>query len=195
MRDGHTSELDDVFSRLAGEPAEAAVFAESVLNARPILLPRNPRAREAAHDALIDEIVRIIARTSSYDPAKLSLVAFLRMVVRRKVLNHLRGVRRRRHHEAEAARRGSNPDLVATDEPPGNAIMEAEWDNAQLDAVRGELGEADLHFLNAVRAGGSPDELAKALECDDGDNVQMKATIRRAVDRITKKLRRKGLIP
>ena len=161
-----------------------------------MILPRKRATLEAAEDALIDEALRLIADQSSYDPAKLSLVAFLRMTVRRRVLNHLRGVQRRRTHEAKAAWLENNPDLVAKDDPPGNGLVEAEFESAELDAVKTVLGEADFRFLKAVRAGEPTEALAEALGGEPGDRGDdAKAAVRRAVDRITKKLRRKGFLP
>ncbi len=192
--------LDAAYRRLADGPAGDAAFAEAVLAARPMILPRKRATLEAAEDALIDEAMRIVLGESTYDPAKLRLVPFLRMVVRKKVLNHLRGVQRRRKHEATAARLENNPDLVASDDPPGNGLAEAEFESAKLDAVQAVLGEADFRFLKAVRAGEPTEALAVVLGGEPGrgggeSGDDVKAAVRRAVDRITKRLRRKGLIP
>ena len=195
MRDD-SEELDRAYRRLAGDPSAGAAFVEAVLGARPAILPRKRATLEAAEDALIDEALRLIAGESSYDPAKLSIVAFLRMAVRRRVLNHLRGVRRRREHEAKAAWLENNPHFVAKGEPPGNGLVEAEFESAKLDAVKAILGEADFRFLKAVRAGEPTEALAVVLGGEPGSGgSDAKAAVRRAVDRITKKPRRKGLIP
>ena len=184
--------LDTAYRRLQDHPAAGAVFVEAVLVARPMILPQGARTREAAEDALIDEAMRIVRGESTYDPDKLSLLPFLRMVVRRKVLNHLRGLRRRRKHEAKAARLENNPDLVASDDPPGNGLVEAEFESLRFGEVEPLLGEADFLFLVAVREGGDEDRLARVLGAPP---EVARAVIRKAVDRITKKLRRKGLIP
>lgn len=190
MRDGG-DEVEAAYRRLADEPAAGEAFVKAVLAARVAIVPQQYRRLETATDALIDEALRMVAGDSTYDPAKRSLVAFLRMVVRRRVANHIRGERRRRRHEAKAARRENNPWLVAKDEPPGNGLMEAEFEAVCLDAAGAVLGEGDVRFLKAVRRGEPPEQLAVVL---GGSSAEAKVLVRRAVDRITKKLRRKGII-
>jgi DNA-directed RNA polymerase specialized sigma24 family protein len=185
-------ELDQAYRRLDEGPAAGHAFVEMVLRRRGEVLPWRHRHLEAATDALVDETLRIVAGQSTFDPAKRSLRGFLKMVVRRKLANYFRGVRRRRAHEAEAVRRQNNPLLVAAGDPPGKALMEAEFEATRLGEVEPLLGAADFRFLVAVREGATRDRLGHVLGAPP---EVAPAAIRKAVDRITKKLRRKGIIP
>ncbi|MEM9754153.1 MAG: hypothetical protein AAF916_12335, partial [Planctomycetota bacterium] len=108
---GSFGDLDAVYARLETDRAVGPFFAEAVLAARRVILPL--RDVEAGQDALIDEVMRIINGSSSYDPRSLRLVPYLRMVVRRKVANHLRAEKRRRERQGKAVQLGVTPSGVA----------------------------------------------------------------------------------
>lgn len=187
--------LAEAYRRLGTAPEADAAFVEATIVARPLIVPRQRRLAEAAYDALIDEAMRIVRGESSYDPAKLSIVAFLRMVVRRRVVNHLRGEQRRRAREGKAARLKEIECVVADRAPLVNDLAEAEWEEDRLAEARKLLDEADFRFLLAARAGASHAALAEALGGAPVGGGDAKAAVRRAVERVRKRLKRGGLIP
>ena len=154
-------DLDAAYQQLPGDPAGGRDFARAVLAARGDVIDavgcRTDADREAAGDALVDEVLHLIGGTSGYDPAKLALRPYLRMVVGRKLLNAQRGAGRRRRNEAAGLRlvghAGEIGGRVAGDGPVGNGLAEAEFEGVRLDEVGAALGGRDRRFLLAVRSG------------------------------------------
>jgi FixJ family two-component response regulator len=105
-----TSEEDDVLRPLydraiAGDRLAADALCERLLPAleRSICRNRDRKQAEWAHDAVQDALIEFRADPLCFDANRhVPLIAFLRMVARRNLLNRIDSERRRRAHEVPA---------------------------------------------------------------------------------------------
>ena len=191
---GEDRELDDAYRRLAFAPDAGGRFAMLVAEREREIAAavrcRTPFDFEAVHDALVDEVLNLIAGTSSYDPAKRRMLPYLKMVAGRKLINAWRDERRRRRRERTEP--GVAVDnLVATNADAGNDLAEAEWEAVRLEEAQAVLEPNDYAYLLAAARDADGSELASLLGVDAAG---LPAARRRAVERIRKRLQRGGLI-
>lgn len=128
-----------IYNRLHNDDPTA--FAELYEAAAPrletYLISRFPNLpRDDLHDVIVDLFLALQERPEQYDPAKLSLFAYLRMAARRDALNRIERLKR---------------------QSPHSALSLDEWDEERVedqDITRNILQEEDDVFADSLRAPG-----------------------------------------
>lgn len=184
---------------------DATAFAELCEVALPHLVTflRNRFSNQEIHlfeMAAIDTLLAYQARPQQYNPARLSLFSFLRMATRNDMINLLdkKGRRERRLVDID-------DPYVQSGIPPAAPVDEAEslddW-LAQhtplsrqdvLQALDTELDEMDRELIQLMLEGVRDSRpYASAMGISHLDTNHQRAEVKRAKDRLTKKLRRFG---
>lgn len=193
---------DDVHRRILERDvtafAELCEYALSFLVG--FLQSRFPDQDSFLHEtAAIDCLLNYQTKAGQYDPGKISLFAFLRMAARRDMLNAIDKKRRRERRLTDIS---PVLDLQVSEQDPVQEQMELdEWLQERtelslteiLQMLDEELDEYEkrilLLMLDGVRDSTS---YASALGLDDLNEVAQQQAVKRAKDRLVKKLRRFG---
>lgn len=193
---------DDVHNRILQYDvtafAELCEYALSFLVA--FLQSRFPDQDSFVHEtAAIDCLLNYQAKADQYDPGKISLFAFLRMAARRDMLNAIDKKRRRERRLTDIT---PALDLQISEQDPIQEQMELdEWLQERTDLslteilqlLNEELDEYEkgilLLMLDGVRDSKSYASVLGIAQMNDAAQQQV---VKRAKDRLVKKLRRFG---
>lgn len=185
------AELLAAWRRLVADPDTAGAFAALVL--RPLaadLARRNPAADPADLDtAAGDAVLSLLRDPGKYDPARSPLAAYLGLAARGDLLNLWARQRR--------AARGRVPlDSVELDPPARNEDGGGDlpgFDSPGLGAVIASLTDAERRVFDLMRAGErATAAFAHALGVADRPPAEQAAEVKRAKERVLKRLQRAG---
>jgi hypothetical protein len=182
-------ELLAAWRRLADDPDAGAAFLALAL--RPLaealaeLFPTTDP--DVVESAVAVALLAFLKRHARYDPAKLRLPNFLRLIAKRKLLNELKGERKHRDGkipwdsvEFDVGERNEEDE----DDPPT-------FDAPELVPVIATLSETDRRILDLMRAGERRTAaFAAEMGIADRSADEQKAAVKRAKDRILARLRR-----
>jgi len=193
---------DDVHRRIL--QYDVTAFAELCEYALSFLVgflqSRFPDQDSFLHEtAAIDCLLNYQSKADQYDPEKISLFAFLRMAARRDMLNAIDKKRRRERHLTDIS---PALDLQISEQDPIQEQMELdEWLQERtdlslseiLELLNEELDEYEkgvlLLMLDGVRESKS---YASVLGIEHMNDSAQQQVVKRAKDRLVKKLRRFG---
>ena len=181
--------LTDAWRALVADPDTAAAFAASVLAP---LIADTARTfswvdPDTVYEAASGAVLALLKTPGLYDPGKLKLPGFLRMAARGDVKNLLDKESRRN--------RGRIPwDRVALDRPSAaESERRALADHPGLLAAVETLSECDRRVFELMLDGERDgDVYAAALGLSDRPVGERAAEVKRAKDRVLKKLQRAG---
>lgn len=146
---------------------------------------------DAVRELLADAVLKLLAGTGRFDPARGTLWTYLCVEVRGDLLNRGRGTTRRSAHERSAGEERAR--RVAA--PASAGYEESEWQTARLAEAQACLkAEADRRYLAAVHAGADDARLADALGIAHLDAAARAAELKRTRDRVRVALKRAGLL-
>jgi DNA-directed RNA polymerase specialized sigma24 family protein len=184
---------------------EPTAFAELCEVALPHLVDflrqRFPQSDAHLHEmTAVDTLLHYHTRPAQYDAAKLSLFSFLRMAARNDMLNLLD-----KHGRADKRLLDINDPHVQTLLPPQDAIAEAseldDWPGQHthlsrqqlLQALDKELTRTDKELMSMMFDGvRDSHQYASVMGLSHLDTGQQRLEVKRAKDRLTKKLQRFG---
>lgn len=184
---------------------DVIAFAELCEEALPHLLaflmlkfPQvDPHAQETA---AIDCLLTYRANPQKYDSAQLSLFAYLRMATGRDVLNALDKSRRREKRLDDIDHPAVQRQMASLEPEPLDDALD-EWLAAHTDLTKSEIlqaladeidpldGEILSLMLNGVR---ETARFAEVMDISDEDVDTQRQLVKRAKDRLIKKLQRFG---
>lgn len=175
---------------LAADPTYAGAFAALALPALTAELARLfPRLHP--HDvetAAGDALLAFFRRPHAYDPDRLPLPAYLRLIGRRRVANCL--AREKRHRDGRIPWDSVELDLPDRNDPEEDLAFA---DHPRLRAVIDALPEADRRVFDLMLAGERDTAVfAAALGIGDLPAGEQFAAVKKAKDRIKARLKRAG---
>lgn len=174
--------------RLPADPTAGGVFF--TLTARPLahaLLAWRPSTdRDAAETAATDAILALLKHSERYDPDRLPLPAYLRMIARRRLINLFASEAR---HQS-----GRIPwDAVELDTPGRNGEEDdpPSLASPDLHAVVASLNDVDRQLLDLMTDGERKTGVfAAVMGIVDRPADEQEREVKRAKDRIKAKLKR-----
>ena len=147
----------------------------------------------AAYTALLD----YLRRPEMFDPAQLDLAAFLRMAARRDLSNLDRAeAKHHRHREPNFRVEDANVGGNHFEDDPAMSLVrldEQEIARRRMEAVRVECDEMESRILDLMLEGErSTKRYAAALEVEHSSDEDQRREVKRAKDRIKKRIERGG---
>jgi RNA polymerase sigma-70 factor (ECF subfamily) len=176
--------------RLLADPTAGGAFFTLVVRplAHALLAWRPPTDPDAAETAATDAILALLKHPERYDPTRLRLPAYMRMIARRRLINLF----------ASEARRQSGRipwDAVELDTPGRNGEEDDSpaLASPDLQAVVASLTEVDRQLLELMLDGERKTAVfAAVLGITDRPVDEREREVKRAKDRIKARLRRAG---
>lgn len=189
---------------LSGDPTAPADAAELLLD--PLVARLNGRwpglaHTDACHDAAVEVLVMYLVDPNRYDPNRASLVGWLVMQAHGDLKNdHASKLRR---FERDWLVESELPPDPNTDAPPMVGDQVASHDtvlavetSAVFAAVRAAFPDErdrQLIWLTCIEGSRSTDEAARVLGLENLPSAERTAQVKRAKDRVMRRLRRLGL--
>jgi hypothetical protein len=142
----------------------------------------------------IDLLLDVGRRPEQYDPDRLSLFAYLRMAARRDVTNALEKERRRAAHQVPwedvELRPPARNSTWTSASDPADAVIEV-LDREKVLAMREQFDDRDWACVLLILDGERhPEPFAALLGLHDRPREEQGREVKRAKDRLKKKLRR-----
>jgi RNA polymerase sigma factor (sigma-70 family) len=184
-------------------PSDLAVTFLDYLGRR--LIRFHPSVEESlCWEAAEDAIIALVKNPTTYDPARGTLDAYLRMSAQRDLANSLRSARRRSRHE-------SGWGAVELSPRAGKYLQDRDADPATIVDVQEAIAErlaGERRVLELVQDGLTPEErtvlrlmnikerkterFAAALGITHLSPAQQQAEVKRVKDKLTKRMQRAG---
>jgi DNA-directed RNA polymerase specialized sigma24 family protein len=174
--------LRDAFAEPQSLAANRLV-AEILSHTVSVLLGQFPGIeRPVIHDAVVDAILRLLAKPSLWDPQKAQLDTFVVRIAHNRVVDWLRANERRRRLEERAA---STIPTVASDGSDEGALAEL---SDRLRSIATSTVESNFIevWLSVKR---STDAYVRVLGIQDLPGGEQRREIKRVMERLRKRLR------